>query len=126
MAWREYCEPSELTTIRVVTTADKTKGTVELVENSIGYWLDSVDYDAGNTAEKNTGLLVVEGGRIEVDAATGTYNAGDTVFDSSTSPTGVVNLTSGSGRVSVGVVLEKKVLAAQGKIFIKFKGMGIV
>ena len=126
MAWREYCEPDALTTLRVITTADKTKGTVELVENSIGYWMDSVDYSATNTNEQNTGLLVVAGDRIEVDAATGTYNAGDLVYDSSTSPTGVVNLTSGAGRVGVGVVLEKKVLGAQGKIQIKFSGAGIV
>lgn len=125
MAWREYCEPGELTTVRVITAADKTKGTVELVENSIGYWMDSVDYSASNTNENNTGLLVVAGDRIEVDAATGTYNAGDLVYDSSTTPTGIVNLTSGAGRVAVGVVLEKKVLGAQGKIQIKFNGAGI-
>lgn len=125
MALREQCTPEQLEIIeQTLTTGSVTKGAAAIVNDVYGFYIDSKTYSATDTTEKaNVALLVFSGTKVEVDAEALTYNAGDFVYDDDTTPTGVLNKTSGAGRRRVGVVLEKKVLSAQGKILIKLIGL---
>lgn len=124
MALREQCEPSAMrTAVRKLTTGSVTKGVAAIQENVYGFWVDSVTYSATDLREgANNAVLCYEAENVEIDAAAATYNAGDYVYDDDTTPTGIINLTSGAGRRRVGIAKEGKVLGAQGKLLIQLTG----
>ena len=99
--------------------ANKTKGTVELIGGSIGFW-------ATDVSNGKLGAVIVRADEIEVDVdSAATYNAGDILYDSSTAPTGTFNKTSGAGRRAVAIV-KKDYPALTAKISaVLFNGVGV-
>ena len=106
-------------TVQEVAGANKTKGTVELIGGSVGFWITDV-------ASGKLGAVIVRADEIEVDVdSAATYNAGDILYDSSTAPTGVFNKTSGAGRRAVAIA-KKDYPALTAKILaVKFDGTGV-
>lgn len=108
----ELCDSKQ---IEVVAGAAKTKGTPEIVNNTMGFWFT-------DTANATSGAFIIGGQKVLADAdPTVTFNAGDSVYDASVAPTGIVNKTSGAGRLKVGYAQKSYVLGTS-KIVIVFDG----
>lgn len=108
----ELCDSKQ---IEVVAGAAKTKGSPEIVNNVLGFWFTNVD-------NAKAGAFIIGGQKVLADAdPTVTFNAGDSVYDATPAPTGIVNKTAGAGRVKVGYCAKSYVLGTS-KIHIVFDG----
>lgn len=108
----ELCDSKQ---IEVVAGAAKTKGSPEVVNNTFGFWFT-------DTANTKAGAFIIGGQKVLADADPAvTFNAGDSVYDATPVPTGIVNKTSGAGRVKVGYAAKSYILGTS-KIHIVFDG----
>lgn len=100
MAYELGCNKDATSEIFVAPVAVKTPGQAEAVSSKVGFWV------AGANAN-NLATFIFKAKRVFADAdGAATYNAGDAVYDSGASPTGIVNKTSGAGRTIVGYALK--------------------
>ena len=108
----ELCDSKQ---IEVVAGAAKTKGSPEIVNNTMGFWFT-------DTANASSGAFIIGGQKVLADCDTAvTFNAGDSVYDDSVTPTGTVNKTGGVGRLKVGYA-QKSYTLGTAKIVIVFDG----
>jgi hypothetical protein len=108
----ELCDSKQ---IEVVAGAAKTKGTPEVVNNVLGFWFT-------DTANAALGTFIIGGQKVLADCDSAvTFNAGDSVYDATVAPTGIVNKTSGAGRTKVGYACKSYVLGTS-QIHIVFDG----
>lgn len=105
-------------TTQIINTvaAAKVKGAAEIVNNALAFYIK----DSETLPERM--VMITGASVVEADCdGTVTFNAGDNVYDSDTTPTGIVNKTSGAGRRVVGKVYESVVLGST-KVKIVFYG----
>jgi hypothetical protein len=108
----ELCDSKQ---IEVVAGAAKTKGTPEVVNNTTGFWFT-------DTANAANGAFIIGAQKVLADCDPAvTFNAGDSVYDATVAPTGIVNKTSGAGRTKIGYAAKSYTLGTT-KIVIVFDG----
>ncbi|TGN08630.1 hypothetical protein [Leptospira bandrabouensis] len=100
MAYELGCNKDATREIWTAPNAAKTPGQAETVASKVGFWI------AGAVAD-TLAVFIFKAKRVFADAeGATTYAAGDAVYDSGASPTGIVNKTSGAGRTIVGYALK--------------------
>lgn len=100
MAYELGCPLGETRELLIAPVAAKNPGFAETIASRVGFWL------AGASANQ-LATFIYKAKRVFADAeGAATYSAGDAVYDSGASPTGVVNKTSGAGRTIVGYALK--------------------
>lgn len=104
MAYINFSKAEDLETIRYANSSAVTKGEAVLIGDVQAWALDA--YGASEY-----GVYVIKATRVKVDVASGTYTAGDALYEHATVPTGVLDKVA-TARTKVAVVSD----AASGTI----------